>query len=389
LASLPVKEIEALLLDYVTDHTCNAGSYLHSTVKAVKSWLLHNDVQLRQKIKISGIDQTPSLRAERVPSKDELRLILRSATKQSRVAVALMAYGGVRPEVLGDYKGHDGLRLGDLVELKMMSEIKFEKIPTLVLVRQNLSKTRRQYFTFLGDEACNYVIDYLNERRRQREILNDNSPLVRPIFLPSQIDSSGKKIPPKQRQEFSTEKCVRTSNIGDMVRMAIRRSGLRFRPYNLRCYFATQLMLAETKGCMIRDFRTFLMGHCGDIENRYTTNKHQLPQELVDNMRASYLRAQSFLQTVESELKEDDMRLVFKKELLLVSGFAEEEVAKLDLRTTSNEKLHLIMKQRLLGVMNSNSQRVIRLADVQGFVEQGWEYVAALPDDRAVVKLPV
>ena len=39
LASLPVKEIEALLLDYVTDHTGNAGSYLHSTVKAVKSWV--------------------------------------------------------------------------------------------------------------------------------------------------------------------------------------------------------------------------------------------------------------------------------------------------------------------------------------------------------------
>jgi hypothetical protein len=376
-------------MDYVTDHSGNAGSYLHSTVKAIKSWLLANDVGLRQKIKISGIDQTPSLRDERVPSKDELRLILRSATKQSRVAVALMTYGGVRPEVLGDYKGHDGLRLGDLVELKMTSsEIKFERIPTLVLIRQNLSKTRRQYFAFLGVEACNYIIDYLNERRRQREILNGNSPLVRPIFLPSQTDSNGKKVPPKQRQEFSTEKCVRTSNIGDMVRMAIRRSGLRFRPYNLRCYYATQLMLAETKGCMIRDFRTFLMGHCGDIENRYTTNKHRLPQDLVDNMRASYSRAQSFLQTVESELKEDDMKLMFKRELLLISGFAEEEVAKLDLRTTSNEKLHLMMKQRLLGVMNGNSQQVVQLGEVQRFVEQGWEYVTALPDNRAVIRLP-
>lgn len=175
LASLPVKEIEAILLDYVTDHYGNAGSYLHSTVKAVKSWLLANDVELRQKIKISGIDQTPSLRDERVPSKDELRLILRSATKQSRVAVAFMAYGGVRPEVLGDYKGRDGLRIRDLIELQVTpSEIKFQKIPTLVLVRPSLSKTRRQYFTFLGDEACNYIIDYLKERLRQKEVLNGN-----------------------------------------------------------------------------------------------------------------------------------------------------------------------------------------------------------------------
>ena len=51
LASLPIKEIEALLMDYVTDHSANAGGYLHSTVKAMKSWLLANDVELRQRIK--------------------------------------------------------------------------------------------------------------------------------------------------------------------------------------------------------------------------------------------------------------------------------------------------------------------------------------------------
>ena len=37
LATMPVKQIESLLMDYVTDQQDSAGSYLHSTVKAVRS----------------------------------------------------------------------------------------------------------------------------------------------------------------------------------------------------------------------------------------------------------------------------------------------------------------------------------------------------------------
>jgi len=389
LASMPVKEIEALLMDYVTDHKNYAGSYLHSTLKSIRSWLLANDVELRHKLKIKGVDDTPTLRNERIPSKEELRRILLSARKQSRVAVALMAFGGVRPEALGDYKGQDGLRIGDIPELKVdQPKIEFQKIPALVTVRSNLSKAGHEYFTFLGHEPSNYVIDYLNERSRQGERLNATSPLIRATFLPSEYRSEVDKIDKTLQKGFSTTKCVRTVNIGDAVRAAIRRAGFSWRPYVLRCYFDTQLLLGESKGVIVRDFRTFFMGHVGDIENRYTTNKHQLPQDLIDDMRASYQRSQRFLQTVESEMKEDDFRLMFKKELLLVSGFAEEEITKVDLATISNEKLHLMMKQRLLGVMNGNSQQVVGLTEVKGYIEQGWEYVTALPGESAVIRLP-
>lgn len=68
-------------MDYVTSHQDFAGSYLHSTVKAVKSWLLANDIELRHKIRIRGVDETPTLKDERIPSKEELRRILLSATK--------------------------------------------------------------------------------------------------------------------------------------------------------------------------------------------------------------------------------------------------------------------------------------------------------------------
>jgi len=85
---------------------------------------------------------------------------------------------------------------------------------------------------------------------------------------------------------------VRATSIGDAIRQAIRRVGFNWRPYVLRAYFDTQLMLAESKGLVIRDYRQFWMGHKGDIENRYTTNKCRLPEDVIEDMREAYRRSQ-------------------------------------------------------------------------------------------------
>ncbi len=75
-----------------------------------------------------------------------MKKILFSADKNARVAVALVANAGLRPEVLGDYKGNDGLMVGDFPEMKIeQGEVSFKKIPTLIVVRPELSKARHQY----------------------------------------------------------------------------------------------------------------------------------------------------------------------------------------------------------------------------------------------------
>ena len=50
-----------------------------------------------------------------------------------------------------------------------------------------------------------------------------------------------------------------------------------------------------------------------------------------------------------------------------------------------------MVRERLLGAManNGSRQKVIRIAEVEKYVMEGWEYVASLPDDRAILKLPV
>jgi hypothetical protein len=110
LASMRTKKLEDLLMDYVSSKEKKyTGSYIQSTVKVVKSWLSHNRVELKRRIKISGATDAPSLKEERVPTKDELRRILLSADKQARVASVLVAQSGLRLETLRDYHGQDGL----------------------------------------------------------------------------------------------------------------------------------------------------------------------------------------------------------------------------------------------------------------------------------------
>ena len=127
-----------------------AGSYIESILKAVRSWLSHNGKEVKRKIRIKGARGTPSLKDERVPTKEELKRIFLSGDRKARVACVLIAHSGVRVEVLGNYNGKDGLRIGDFPEIKIeRGLVRFEQKPALTVVRKELSKAGHQYFTFL------------------------------------------------------------------------------------------------------------------------------------------------------------------------------------------------------------------------------------------------
>ena len=72
-----------------------------------------------------------------------------------------------------------------------------------------------------------------------------------------------------------------------MIRKRLRSCAINARPYDLRSSFDMSLRLAESRGLIIRDYRVFLMGHKGDIEHRYTLNRHKLPADVIGDMRSS------------------------------------------------------------------------------------------------------
>ena len=372
LAAMNEEDLHNLLLDTVTGMETNyTGSYTQSIIKAIKSWLKHNGIQVTREIKIRGAGDAPTLKDEKVPTQAELKKIFLSTDLKGRTASVLVAHCGLRLETVGNYLGDDGLRIRDLPELKVEGEsIEFEQIPPLVIVRKELSKAGHQYFTFLTEEGCGYLKDYLEARMRDGEKLGADSPIVTP----------------KQRMK----PFIRSTNVGDVIRDGIRKAGFPWRPYVLRSYFDTEMMLAESKGLVLRDYRQFWMGHKGDIEHRYTLNKGRLPEEVVEDLRGAYRRSQEYLQTGRSESdSEERLRDSFRKQLLLIAGFTSEEVKRMD-RSMDDASFQETVRRRLVGQSGDGggSQRVVSVGDVDVFLSRRWGYVASLPGDKIILRGP-
>mgnify|MGYP001379437447 CR=1 FL=1 len=56
----------------------------------------------------------------------------------------------------------------------------------------------------------------------------------------------------------------------------------------------------------------------------------------------------------------------------------------------SSERYILSLDEGTSSAMVSNgaSQRIVGVWEVEGFLSRGWDFVATLPDDRIVIKLP-
>jgi len=370
-AGLSEGRLKAMLMDFVTreERRGSAGSYIGSVLKALRSWLAHNGRDIKLGIKIRGLHDTPTLEHERVPTKAELRQIFGAGDAKTRVAAVLMAHSGLRLETLGNFAGDDGLRIGDFPELSIKDgSVEFERIPTMVVVRKELSKAGHRYFSFLSEEGCGYLKDYLEARMRGGEELTEDSPIITP--------------------KVRTKPFIRAANISDAIRLAMRRAGFRWRPYVLRSYFDTQMMLAESRGLVIRDYRVFWMGHVGDIEQKYTLAKGRLPEDVVEDMRESYRRAQEFLMTTVPEAPTSEEK--FRRALML--AFAKpEEVEQMDLARMSEEEFYARLREMASRVMLNNGarQKVISLDEVERYLAEGWEIAATLPNGKVVVRLPL
>jgi len=312
LVEMDETDVRDLLLRFVSENRDRSAGYVNTVIYAVKSWLEHNSKSVNLKVYLERRS-----RRESTPTREEVSEILKYASLRTRLIVSLMAFSGLRPMAIGNFKGEDGIRLGDLPELDV-EELRFEKVPAQIVVRRELSKAKHQYVTFAGPQTCGYIIAHLRARKMKGRELDEDSPLV----------------------ATRDEKHLKTAQISAEIAEAMRLAGLDYRPYLLRHYFDTQLLLAEAAGLITEDYRVFWMGHRGDVEHVYTTNKYRLPPQLLEDMREKFSAAVKFLET-EREWKESKPK-----------------------------------------------QKVVTTDELSHYLERGWEYVATLPDGRVVVKNP-
>jgi len=366
--------------------------YIIGLLKAVRSWLRYNDVALMRAIKVSNRNATPTIENEQVPTQAELARILRTSPPRIRVAEALMAFADLRPESIGNFDGSDGLTLKDLPELKMEgAKVNFEKIPTMLVVRSTLSKTRGKYFTFLSHEGCDYLKEYLEERIRDGEKLTPESPLI------------GHDRPKAAEKEFSM-----TKKTGDLIRKYMRAAGVQKRPYVLRAYAETQLIIAESKGKISHPYLQFIAGHKGDIEARYSTNKGKLPPDMIEDMRAQYRACEPFLSTtskleesvVVKEAQIEALKSIAKNllgiDLLDVKVAKERELGKdltpaEELQTYESEikKLSLNPQKLRQGQGSGRFQnKLVRERELERYLNKGWEMVQTV-NSRILIRKPI
>ena len=154
-------------------------------------------------------------------------------------------------------------------------------------IRPQISKAGHRYFTFLTSQGCSYLLGYLRGRVAAGEKIGPDSPLVCRKRMVS-------------GRATDVHKFMATKAVTLPIRAAIR-SVTKARPYVLRAYFDTQLLMAESNGCMTHAYRQFFMGHTGDMEARYTTNKGRLTEQMVEDMRGAFARSEPFLRAGDAD----------------------------------------------------------------------------------------
>ena len=349
-----------------------AGSSISTSIKPMISYLKFNNVVVRLGINIRNENRNLNAEKEIIPERDQLSSILRRATVRERVSISLMAFSGLRPEVLGNIDGTDGLRLGDIPDLEISGkEIKIKKIPAQVIVRPELSKIRKKYFTFIGEEGVRYLLEYLNERIRTENLTYDS-----PLILPE---------PDMQRNE-KANRFLMTTLLLRRIKAFIVRSGFNWRPYIFRVYFGTNLDTAESKGLITHPWRQFIMGHKGDIEETYTKREGK-----VDEGREQYAKCLKYLETEQKGISDQDKESLEKTltgtVLKKVFGFSDDEIE--DLIKLDDEELQKKIKEKKGMILNNgHTQKVIPMKEIEHYIEDlGWEYVKDL-GAKAIVKLP-
>ena len=275
-----------MLEDHITMMEVNNYSpgYIEDHINTVKSWFRHFDVEVKRRIRVASNNFSPTLQSECVPDVRDMSAIYGKAGLRESVMISLMAKSGLRPGVIGNYNGTDGLQIRDLPDITICRETaKCVRTPNRIVVRRELSKAGHQYFTFSTRSATTQIVAYLNDRLVHGEILSEHSPVISPN------DHTETHTWRRSQKAF-----LPTQRISDRIRQTFRPE-FTWRPYVLRAYFDTQLLIAESRGRMAHDFRVFFMGHKGTMESRYTTNKSVLPVTLINEMSSAFERSEEYL----------------------------------------------------------------------------------------------
>jgi hypothetical protein len=136
-------------------------------------------------------------------------------------------------------------------------------------------------------------------------------------------------------------------------------------------------LFCENKGLLSHPYTIFWMGHRGQIEALYTSNKKQLHPDVTEDMGTSYSNCCDHLETVgRRSLSQDGNVLQVKHDILRFNEFCEEEnVAQRDLAKYSHEELSAIVDAKGFGTNGNNGTKVIPTNQLKQHTVEDLEFV--------------
>jgi len=370
---------EKLLISFVGEQ--ERAGYAPGTIDnyliTLRSWANWHGVRFVRQIKVSNRKSTPTLDDEMVPHVFQVQDIRSRATPRGRICVGGMAYGGLRIEVLGHQYLRDGLRLGDLPELDY-GTLKFEATPTLVVIRPELSKSKHKYRTFFPKETCDDIILFLQKRVSHGEVLTERSPVI-------SVNPNLNRGQWGHGRDDVEDRHIRATSVSRDIRSAMQ-PNYSYRPYVLRSYFSTRLLLAVSARALDNNYRVYWMGQKGSMAARYSSNKAALPDDLIEDMRAAYSRSRRYLlgDPVNDESMKRNQMLVTARML----NFGEERMAKireaLERASTVDEVLEEFQKlSERPGVIYKVAENEAEMLELLG---EGWTLERDLNEGRFLIK---
>jgi integrase len=275
-----------------------------------------------------------------------------------------------------------GLRQGTLRALRYV-DIKQEledgivplKIPVYPEMKQfvpDACKGNVPYYTFISKDAIDALEAHLKDLESQIGKISDDDLIFngwkRNRFLRDARHRMGR------------------STMLFMVKNAARRAGIErwinVHPHCLRKAFESALREDNADGRKL-DVKTqeFLLGHIlpGSQENYYDRSK-------VDWLRKEYAKLNF---SASPSFSRGDVLAAIRREMLLATRYSKEELSSVgDLSQMTTEQFVEILNKRASGPSGNgrHKQKVVSAAEVRSMVENGWEFVAQLPDGSVVMR---
>ena len=129
------------------------------------------------------------------------------------------------------------------------------------------------------------------------------------------------------------------------------------------------------------------MGHKGDIEATYSTNKRLLPGTIGD-MRNAYAKASKFLETEEHGIKEKDYQKMLRDSAIeaftgafgiTLSEEQKEELRNLETSEYQKRLGELFKDKRADLLNNGNKHKTISEKELESYLDRGWDLVQMYP----------